>query len=243
MKCIFCNVFSERTNIEHIIPESFAGNDEYTFKNGEVCNKCNAYFSKIENIALNDYPFKMVRVLLGFPTKKKKLPIIKSSLGSIWALPGSRLKHLSVNENSIGNEGVMIQKGPKEFELVYSMEISDKLSVCKMILKIGLEYLAFKYPDLHTNKNYDQAKEFARYGKRGERWSFAIYEDKEQFEKYMINGIKEEDDDVFDVGLYGKQIPQVFHFRFAGITIGVPLVMRNRRKVNDKKIRIFDVVI
>lgn len=75
-KCIFCKSTRRAfTTREHILPELLGGKDWALLPMGMFCDMCqNLFGSHLEQLALKDYPFSLLRVLFGIPTKKGKAP-------------------------------------------------------------------------------------------------------------------------------------------------------------------------
>jgi len=74
VSCLFCKTGTDFNTVEHIIPESM-GNDDLILK-GEVCDKCQSFFSHIENYVLSKTPIGFWRTFLGIKTKSRKLPSV-----------------------------------------------------------------------------------------------------------------------------------------------------------------------
>ena len=74
--CLFCKDIGPASK-EHIIPESL-GNNELFLVN-EVCQSCNNYFAKVEEIVLQKTSIAFWRAFLGIKTKKGRYPSVDLS--------------------------------------------------------------------------------------------------------------------------------------------------------------------
>src|ERR1043165_8331646 len=81
-QCIFCSTVGAFSTREHILPESLGGDDTYVMRRQCVCDRCQNYFgSKVERVALDNYPFSHWRTFGGIPTKGGKPPSFEDAEG------------------------------------------------------------------------------------------------------------------------------------------------------------------
>lgn len=168
MKCIFClRDDNSGTRVEHIFPESLGGGDWATLPPGVVCDPCNQYFgSKVESIALSDYPLNMIRLFNGVTTKKKKWASVPSYRGRLEASPyPGKIGITPINDDI---ENAIVEGRISQLRMI--AETRDPLSLCRLMLKIGLETVAFDGASLILDKKYDAARRFARAPSRGTVW-------------------------------------------------------------------------
>src|SRR5262245_46529433 len=88
-RCLFCaSEGNSFTSKEHVFPESL-GNETIVLPPGVVCDKCNNYFSKLENQFIHCYPMLFVKFLSPKTTKKGNWP--KTPLPKGGFIQGCRL--------------------------------------------------------------------------------------------------------------------------------------------------------
>lgn len=186
MKCIFCENDASNSSRSHIFPESLGGGDWAIVPDGTVCSSCNQYFGeKVENLALSSYPFLPFRVLLGIPTKKKKPPIMKSHLG---ILKGSNhLGHFGLDpETNEIEQGIMDGKITQVRIPAYPTE---PVSICRMLVKMGIEVVASDSYKYAQSANFDAARVFARKPRKNKYWWFAVSVNHAELFNKFKNGI------------------------------------------------------
>ena len=165
-KCIFC--FSETetfTNIEHIIPESLGG--DKILPKGMICDKCNQYFgSKVEKPALSLPSISYTRARRSTPTKKGKYHFRQ---GINFSLHGDPLKESFFVVSPEKMASIITNGGGIFFDFV-----DDYKPFVRLLMKMGLEFLATSSDyDIYDSK-YDIAREIARKPPRGAEWPYAI---------------------------------------------------------------------
>jgi len=225
-RCIFClsetNSFSR---VEHIIPESMGG-DQIALP-GLVCDNCNQYFGKeVERVALASPVLAFERSSLCIPTKKGKYSSYQDSQFSQFKIlgqpsgepevrfPPEELKHIRKH-----GRGQM------------RVPIKDLGAITRLLLKMGLEFLAIsEQADVYSSA-FDGARKAARAPDPGVRWPLAygslrvedgiveVGEDEEgPYEEELVYNYKIVLSPQFD--LY------VFYFCYGLFTFLVPLNQR-----------------
>lgn len=178
VKCVFCGVDGDANSVSHIVPESLGGKNSPTAQSGVTCDKCNQYFGqKVESKALSSFPFIGFRVFTGVPSKKGKMPSLIGTGGRVFGTGGRVFGTGKPGTVAIEplNEDIksMINLG-KKTQLRITAEVTEPLSVCRMLLKIGLEQLGSKFYDVALSNRVNDAREFARRPKRGSTWWFIL---------------------------------------------------------------------
>lgn len=175
--CIFCHSNGPFSSTSHIIPESLGEPLSPVAPPGITCDGCNQYFGqKVELTALASFPFSVYRLLNSIPTKKGKMISILATLGRIHASGMPGLLELEPRNQAISHE-VMADE-ITSFRV--QAEVTEPLSVCRMLLKIGLEVLAKHFRDVATSARVQDAIRYARSPKRGEHWWFSLYSNPEE---------------------------------------------------------------
>lgn len=178
MQCIFCKQeIVSATRTEHIIPESLGGGEWAILPPGIVCDRCNQYFgSKVERSAIDDYPLNIIRLLNGVITKKRRWASMRHYLGLLEARPIARLIGIEPASPEVENA---ILEGRINKILIHS-ETRNPIALCRLLLKISLEVLAFHDPALALHENYDAARRFARAPLPGATWWFLYHGDPQE---------------------------------------------------------------
>lgn len=164
-KCIFCLSKDQSfTKIEHIIPESLGG-DEILPK-GIMCDKCNLYFgTEVENKAITSSPLAFARSLMCVPSKRKKHNPVK---GFRFEIVGS-------------DEGMpLVEMHPEKIKATFKNEwgtlivpIDSMDSLVRLLLKMGLEFVASSKKLNLYSPIFDDARKAARCPKKGSVWKIA----------------------------------------------------------------------
>lgn len=179
--CIYCGSSAPAKGISHIVPESLGGPASPVAPAGIVCDQCNQYFGqKVESLALRSFPFNMVRLSLGIPSKKNKPFSMPYMLGTIRAtgIP---------NQIGIDPKNEKIAAGFKRGEitrLIVLAEVTEPLAVCRMLLKIGLDLLGKHFYEVAVSDRVKAARTFARQPARGQTWWFMLRSDPSEFLRY-----------------------------------------------------------
>ncbi len=167
MKCVFCGADGPASSVAHIVPESLGGPLAPVGLQGATCDRCNQYFGqKVESVALGSFPFLTTRLMAGIPTKKGKMPAMQSTLGQIFGT--GRPGFISVDPRSPqAAQGV---SDGTITRLTTLAEVTEPLAVCRLALKIGVEFLAKHFYEVAISPRVAAAREFARRPRRGSQW-------------------------------------------------------------------------
>ena len=187
MNCIFCKASTaDSTSVEHIIPESL-GNKRQILSKGIVCDKCNNYFAiKIEKPLLDLEYFKGLRARNEIESKKGRIPIEKvlfegsNSLSEIGRPPNSTILDVTINDLSFFNK---IKNGEVK-KLAYLVNFtppSENYYISRFLAKVAVEVIAQRLcvskeglMYLVNETQFDEIREFARYGKKHKTWPYHI---------------------------------------------------------------------
>lgn len=172
-KCIFCGTssgpFSTR---EHILPESLGGGDGALLPDGLFCDSCqNRFGSHVEQMAIGDFPFSLVRVMLGIPTKKGKAPWVKTWEGVLHGHPAPGV--VSYDPTPMFEAATLC--GKKTVIRVLA-ETRRPDMVCRMLLKMGIERLALD-GDIVFEARFEPARVFALSGQKPGTWWYVQHTD------------------------------------------------------------------
>lgn len=220
-KCIFCltTLPTKFNTVEHILPESLGSDDWAILPDGLFCDDCQNFFgSTIEQQALADNPFILMRTLMGIPTKKKKAPWFKSIEGTIY---------------SKGAPG-QIEYQPNDFFLK-SKELKNKIHtivplstkkpemLLRTLIKIGLETIAANDRELVFENRFDAARNYALTGKKNSQW-FYVQSENDNLRDQYIKGEDWEDNHIFMDVHYEDNGLVFMHIRVYYIEFLVPLI-------------------
>jgi hypothetical protein len=220
MKCIFCKeTGGPFGTVEHAVPESLGGGDWSVLPPGLVCDGCQKYFgAKIERDALSDAPFHMIRTLLSLPTKKGNAPWFEDPLeGALLAAgrPGQVHYMPSAHIASVEVKTVMrFLAAPRNPRIV-----------CRFLLKMGLEAVAFNSPDKALHTRYDAARAFARRGSPGTKWWYVEVNDPEALSRWFGGGLSPIDESLVELSV-NEPVPgaEVSLFKLGPAAFIVPLL-------------------
>lgn len=169
--CLFCKTTTGSfTKVEHIVPESL-GNVNDVLPPGHVCDDCNQYLgSKVELPALTRTILAILRAAHGVPTKKGRVSRFECPCLTIEGDPEGygvmTIEPPLVALPSIfphGPSRVIMRQDPKE-----------DLILARLMLKMGLEYLAISGFADPLSPRFDAARTFARGPARGTSYSIAM---------------------------------------------------------------------
>jgi len=227
MSCLFCITGTDFNTVEHIIPESM-GNDDLIL-NGEVCDKCQNFFSHIENYVLRNTPIGFWRILLGIKTKGRKLPSVDftKKVTSKGVFPDSHERHDNIGfiahedfsteliasnsiENYINNVG--------EGRLHYVITPKVIFELGRFLGKIGLELICSQDTSFARSNNFDEIRKYVRYGTQKELWTiFHASTGKTQdlfLYEQVENGVKE------DIVCYSYSLKQIENHIIFNLIVG-----------------------
>jgi hypothetical protein len=177
-RCLFCQSTSAPfERVEHPIPESL-GNDDLVLPGGFVCDPCNQYFgAKVERFALSSPPFGIERVAASIPSKRGKLPSFTEDPRISFYASGFLDTVLFAATPSYWLD----PSGNPLKRYVAPVETEDRLSILRLMLKMGLELLLTLAPELDPySPQFDAARRFARFAKPGSSWDlgYALWPDR-----------------------------------------------------------------
>lgn len=229
-RCIFCNSTSGSfTTREHVLPESLGGSDWAVLPEGLFCDSCqNRFGSEIEQQALGDYPFSFFRVFIGIPTKKGKAPWFKSWEGKIYAslLPGT----LGYDPAPYFDKAVW--EGRKTQLRLIAHPLKPDM-ICRFLLKMGIEVVAWDNKDDVFCPKFDEARQFALTGKKAGKWWYLQRERVDIAAHFVTHGFTKnelnENVQLKVVRLDGEQ--EIFHLTLLYLDMFVPLTSKIMPKV------------
>lgn len=179
--CLFCGQFNQFSR-EHIVPESLGNDDEILID--EVCVGCNNAFSKIEGFVLRHTTIGLMRVLLGIKSKKGKSPnwnsnVPRKSSGVFDHWHSAHDQGLEFEPSGWSEVGAF--QLPEKFS--HSSKFETKLVLSPKVLfhlgrflcKMGVEFICKSQEIDPRAKDFEVARNFARYGKFGGLWPLFHY--------------------------------------------------------------------
>ncbi|MBM3156001.1 MAG: HNH endonuclease [Chloroflexi bacterium] len=187
-QCIFCKTTTGPfTTREHILPESLGGGDWGVLPDGLVCDQCqNKFGSSVEQQALSQYPFSFLRVFIGIPTKKRKLPWLECREGIVAASP-------TVEPGVFEYMPAPFFKRATEQGIKTQMRIpAEPLKpdfICRFLLKMGIEVVAEMDKNAVFDQRFDEARAFALSGKKESGWWYLQREDISSAAYYFRHGV------------------------------------------------------
>jgi len=164
-QCLFCGTNGKSfNNIEHIIPASL-GNKTFTLEK-IVCDKCNEYFSKLEEYFIQNH-FSSINRLFSVPkTKKGKPPKQNLKCGIAYRDKNGKIVFEQSSLLNDPNNQLSITFFAEDISIKTSYPQSDvnakKLS--RVLAKIGLETLYFKEGEIAYSSEFDLIRHYARFG-------------------------------------------------------------------------------
>jgi hypothetical protein len=165
MICLFCGPKAKSfTRPEHIIPESL-GNTAFVLHE-VVCDKCNQYFSKLENYFIHHHLTSLARVFSVQRTKKGKSPMQSLPDGELRRDAGGKI---NFRQSVIsGREGEQLSLTFLANEIILKgaviFEDADAKKLSRFLAKCAIETLFFKRGNEAFQDLYDPLREYARYG-------------------------------------------------------------------------------
>jgi hypothetical protein len=216
-RCIFCKTtvgpFGTR---EHILPESLGGGDWAILPPELYCDGCqNRFGSAIEQQALADYPFSLLRVLMGIPTKKDKAPWMPSWEGK---LTGSLTPGTFGYDPAPQFEDAILAGTKTQMRIV--AHPSKPGMICRTLLKMGLETLAADDPNEVFDERFDAARQYALLGTKDRPWWYLQIEDIESVTECCHGGAGEVGLEIVEV----EAQAEAFHLRLLYLDMVTPLI-------------------
>lgn len=165
LACLFCGLEGRSfTKVEHIIPESL-GNKTFVLT-GAACDKCNAYFSKLESYFAHYHLTSASRLLTVGKTKKGRGPMQILDQGEARRQKDGRVTFTQSVIRGKESEQLSITYIPGEVIMRGSFPLPDadgkKLS--RFLAKCGLETLYFKRGKMAFSPEFNLLGRYARYG-------------------------------------------------------------------------------
>lgn len=164
-RCIFCLSETDSFNrLEHIIPESMGG-DEIA-PTGIVCDTCNQYFGKeVERVALDNPILAFARSSLCIRTKKGKYSSFRGVQFEVLGQPS-------------GEPAVVFPPEKLKYILEHGrgqmrVPIGNLGAIARLLLKMGLEFLAVSDAADVYSPSFDSSRRAARAPDPGMRWPLA----------------------------------------------------------------------
>jgi hypothetical protein len=245
MICLFCKKTATGSSVSHILPASLGGQEWACLHDGLVCSQCNQYFGeKVENLALDSFPFLPFRVLLGIPTRKGAAPMMSTSIGTV---KGSlRPGQIGIDPSTPEVEEAILADKITQMSII--AEPTEPTAVCKMLVKMGLEVVAQDSPDDAKGKKFDSARVFARSPVRGTHWWFAISTNYELLFSRFRNGVTTKDwVDGVNLSVYQFDEFEMFRLQLLDMIILTPLDVRvlppDMKEFPEPEYRLFRVII
>jgi len=166
--CLFCRRETEQfLQEEHIIPESL-GNRTYVLPKGVVCDKCNNYFSKLDNYFCH-YHLAAPQKLFGqYKTKKGNPPSMPLKQGEARQGKNGELKlNQTLVIDTKSEQALLTFAGPKaELRLQYLLPDADSQKISRFLAKVGMEILYLKVGETAFKAEFDHLRHYGRYGIR-----------------------------------------------------------------------------
>jgi HNH endonuclease len=183
-KCLYCLKDKSSTttfdSVEHVVPESL-GNKNYILPQGFVCDKCQNYFSHIENKVLNSVPFSWERSISSTLTKKNKYPRLERS--GIKLETRDNRPHLDIDRPNLKKNDYRVDKTTGLINLHIPEQDNQKTlnrNYLRFLIKMGLGLLFFNTNDSQFKYNhllnpysssFNEGRDFARQPPRGATWN------------------------------------------------------------------------
>lgn len=217
MRCILCKKTDGTfSTLEHAVPESLGGGSWSELPFGLVCDACQKYFgTKVERDALADHPFLLLRTLLALPTKKRKAPWFDDPLEG-------RLE-------SGGRPGLLHYEPAAHFKDANKKSVMrcfaqprNPRNVCRFLLKMGIEAIAFESPDDALHDRFDAARAVAR-GQSQAPWWYLECDDTSSFHGWLCD-TPPEGEALVELG-FGTPAPgvEMVSFKLGPVTLMTPL--------------------
>ena len=210
--------------MEHSRRESTSFRNRSAVETGRSCPAdCSVTLVKIglartlNSKPLADYPFSMLRVFLGIPTKKGHAPWIETWEGILRG--DTRPGVVGYDPNDLFSEAV--EKGQKTVMRILA-EPRRPQFVCRALLKMGLEVVEASDPEEAYSSRLDAAREFALTGEKYEHWWYLQHERTDDVVAFMSGYHREEP--VIELGFIEMEDgTEVFKLKLFYLQMLVPL--------------------
>jgi hypothetical protein len=164
--CLYkCGSGAESKQIYHVYPQS-ASNIQVTLETGVVCDKCNHYFSGLENYFIQNHPGADARILRLRETKKGKQPKHTTQAGEITRTIGENGIQLQMPMSDI--KWSMTEGGGIRFDLAAKARPYDPVRISRVLGKIAMETACQRtdVPGVNLNPysaEFDPLREYVRF--------------------------------------------------------------------------------
>lgn len=228
MSCLFCIIGTDFNTVEHIIPESL-GNDELILK-GEVCDKCQNFFSHIENYVLSKTPIGFWRTFLGIKTKGRKLPSVDFTKRAVTkgVFPDSHKQHDDIGfiaHDDFSTE-LKISKSINDYindigegRLQYVITPKVIFELGRFLGKIGLELICVQDSVFARSSDFNEIRKYVRQGSQKELWAI-FHASSGKIEDLFLY---EQVEDVLkeDVVCYSYSLKQIGKYIVLNLIVGI----------------------
>jgi hypothetical protein len=217
MHCILCKQTDGAfSTLEHAVPESLGGGSWSELPFGLVCDACQKYFgTKVERDALADHPFLLLRTLLALPTKKRKAPWLHDPFeGRLESGGRPGLLHYE--------PAAHFQDASEKSVMRFVAQPRKPRNVCRFLLKMGIEAIAFESPDDALDARFDSARAVAR-GKSQAPWWYLECDDSSNFNAWL-DGTPPEGEAIVELGVWTPASGvEMVSFKLGPVTLMAPL--------------------
>ena len=167
MICVYClEDSSNATGVEHIIPESLGYKE--TLPIGCVCDKCNNYFSDIDNSILHNRPIALKVGTEQIPGKKGK---IRNQIGN-------KLSFSEKDHFSLESDPLIISPGKvkESYDFTFSQDnVFDRFKFARGIHKIAFNlYISHKDRRCALNQKFDNLRRYIRFAYKNDFWRYGF---------------------------------------------------------------------
>lgn len=160
--CIYdCGSNSPSTQEYHLYPAS-ASTMDLTLSPGIVCDKCNSYFSKLEDYFVHHHPGSSMRVWNGVVTRKGKTPEFSHQRGKVTRIDGKGGREIKMQLGAVrfdrhpnGDITIVGSYTPRPF---------DACKISRVLHKIAFEVLVgdFGHELSPRDKRFAPLREYVR---------------------------------------------------------------------------------
>ena len=178
--CLYkCQSDSDSTQIYHVYPQS-ASNLQVVLESGIVCDKCNAYFAKLENYFVHYQPGASAKLLALKQTKKGKQPTFESNAGLATRTRTDEGLTLNIPFSDIRYE--IKEDRSIVFNLAARGRPFDAAKISRVLGKIAIEFVSVQgpYPGLNLDaysSEYDALRHYVRFGTGALKYVWFAYKD------------------------------------------------------------------
>lgn len=164
--CLYkCGSGVESTQAYHVYPAS-ASNIQVVLETGVVCDKCNEYFSKLENYFVHYHPGADARVLRLQQTKKGKQPRHTTEAGEVLRAMEEDGIRLQIPMSDI--KWTKTVDGGIQFDLSAKARPYDPTKISRVLGKIAIESAYAQCPIPGANldpfsQEFDDLRQYVRF--------------------------------------------------------------------------------